>query len=188
MINVPNFLTRYYVHGENPFTSLNDHPFEQANEIKRKHCIRNNIGGFYAEDDYLIQRKEIEKWIYTQLVTKGGNPKNTVPIYMALGESPRGDFDIREDIQKNADEIKIPINCLDLSAISFTFPDSMYCFVTDSNGTIIGGERTNTPNVYSYYELEKVILKYKTDLHYIEAQVWNREMLFDYLNDITKQV
>jgi hypothetical protein len=136
----------------------------------------------------LIQRKEIEKWIYTQLVTKGGNPKNTVPIYMTLGVSPRGDLDIREDIQKNADELIIPINSLDLSAISFTFPDSMYSFVTDNNGNIIGGERTNTPNVYLYSELEEVILKYKTDLHYIEAQVWNREMLFDYLNHSAIQV
>ncbi|MDF2821307.1 MAG: hypothetical protein K0R15_1748 [Clostridiales bacterium] len=187
MKNIPDFLTRYYVHGENPFNSLNDYPFEQACEIKKKHCIRNNISGFYAEDDYLIQRKEIEKWIYNQLVTKGGNPQNTVPVYMALGESPQGDFDIRVDLQKNADEIKIPIKCLDLSAISFTFPDSMYRFVTDSNGNIVGGERTNTPIVYLYSELEEVISRYKTDLHYIEAQVWNREMLFDYLKGITKQ-
>jgi len=88
MKTVPDFLTRYFVHGGNPFISLNDYPFEQANEIKKKHCIRNNIGGFYAEDDYLIQRKEIEKWIYNQLIVKCGNPQNTVPIYMALGESP----------------------------------------------------------------------------------------------------
>ncbi len=135
MKKVPEFLTRYYVSGENPFTSLNDYPLEQANEIKKKHCIKNNIGGFYAEDDYLVQRKEIEKWIYNQLVIKGGNPQNTVPVYIALGESPQGEFDIREDIQKNAEEIIIPIKNLDLSAISFTFPDSMYRFVIDSNGT-----------------------------------------------------
>jgi hypothetical protein len=186
MKTVPDFLTRYYVHGENPFTSLNDYPFKEANEIKKNHCKRNNIGGFYAEDDYLIHRKEIEKWLYNQLISKGGNPQNTVPIYMALGESPLGEFDIREEIQKNAEEIKIPLNCLDLSAISFTFPDSMYRFVLDTNGSIVGGERTNTPDMYLYHELEQVISKYKTDCHYIEAQVWNRKMLFDYINKLKK--
>jgi len=44
----------------------------------------NNIGGFYAEDNYLIHRKEIEKWLCNQLISKGGNPQNTVPIYKAL--------------------------------------------------------------------------------------------------------
>jgi len=59
----------------------------------------------------------------------------------------------------------------------------MYRFVLDNNRDIVGGERTNTPNVYLYIELEEVISKYKTDCHYIEAQVWNRKMLFDYLNN-----
>ena len=186
MNTVPDYLTRYYVHGENPFLSLNDYSFEKANEIKKNHCRRNNIGGFYAEDDYLVHRKEIEKWIYKQLVAKGGNPQTEVPIYMALGESPAGEFDIREDIQKDAEALKIPLSCLDLSAISFTFPDSMYRFITDDNGTVVGGERMDTPDVYLYHELEEVISKYKTDSHYIEAQVWNRKMLLDYLNSISK--
>ena len=66
MKQVPCFLTRYYVEGENPFMSLNDYPFEKANEIKKEHCKRNNIGFFYAEDDYLLHRREIEYWIYNK--------------------------------------------------------------------------------------------------------------------------
>ena len=174
---VPSFLTRYYVEGENPFISLNDHPFEKANELKKEHCKRNNIGYFYAEDDYLLHRREIEHWIYNKLIEKGGNPKNNVPIYMTLGESPNGEYDIRADIQRNAAEIRIPIDELDLSAVTFTFPDSMYKFILNENGDIVGGERTNTPDVYLYNELESVIKRYRTDKHYIEAQVWNREML-----------
>ena len=41
----------------------------------------NNIGGFYAEDGYLLERRKIEKWIYSQLISKGGNPEFDVPIY-----------------------------------------------------------------------------------------------------------
>jgi hypothetical protein len=95
---ISNYLTRYYFLGEDPFVSLNDLPFDHANEVKKNHCKRNNIGDFYAEDDYLIHRREIEKWIYNQLLLKGGNPKNSVPVYMCLGDSPNNEFDIRLDI------------------------------------------------------------------------------------------
>jgi hypothetical protein len=182
MKQVPRFLTRYYSKGEDPFISLNDFAFEKANELKKEHCKRNNIGGFYAEDDYLRQRREIENWIYRKLIAKGGNPTNTVPVYMTLGESPKGEYDIRADIQMNAAEIRIPIDKIDLSAVTFTFPDSMYRFVLNDDGVIVGGERTNTPDVYLYHELESVINKYLTDEHYIEAQVWNRNMLYKFLS------
>jgi len=152
-----------------------------ANQIKKEHCKRNKIGKFYAEDDYLLHRRKIEKWIYNILIEKGGNPTNDVPVYMTLGESPKGKYDIRAEIQMDAAEIHIPINRIDLSAVTFTFPDSMYRFILDENGNIIGGERTNTPDVYLYNELEPVIKKYRSDEHYIEAQVWNREMLFMFL-------
>lgn len=178
---VPRFLTRYYVEGDFPFNSLNDYPFEKANEIKKNHCRRNNIGGFYAEDDYLLERRKIEQWIYQRLIEKGGNPRDDIPVYMTLGESPKGEYDIRADIQRNAAEISIPINEIDLSAVTFTFPDSMYKFILDEDGVIVGGERTNTPDVYLYHELKSVINRYLTDEHYIEAQVWNRKMLNKFL-------
>jgi len=178
--DVPGYLTRYYKRNENPFISLNDFPLEQANRIKRLHCQQDGIGGFYAEDDYLVHRLEIEKWIYNQLLLKGGAPKESVPIYMILGDSPTGQFDIRADLQKNASELRIPIEVLDLSAVTFTFPDSMYKIILDDNGNIIDGGRTNTPIVYLYNEIENIIKIYAhyLDEHYIEAQVWDREMLY----------
>ena len=181
MKQIPLFLTRYYAKGENPFMSLNDYQFEKANEIKKEHCKRNNISEFYAEDDYLLHRREIEYWIYNKLIEKGGNPTINVPVYMTLGESPRGEYDIRADIQKNAAEIRIPVSEIDLSAVTFTFPDSMYRFVLNDDGNIIGGERTNNPDVYLYHELMQVINRYITDDYYIEAQVWNRDMLCKFL-------
>jgi len=186
--NLPDFLTRYYSCGDDPFISLNDLPFERANKVKMEHCIKNNIGDFYAEDDYLIHRREIEKWIYNQLLIKNGNPSNTVPVYMCLGESPKGKYDIRLDIQKNSLEIKIPLSGLDLNTITFTYPDSMYEFELDKNNRIIGGKRTNTPSVYFYNELETIMKKFKNGIekisdHYIEAQVWDRKQLYKYLKE-----
>jgi hypothetical protein len=57
----------------------------------------------------------------------------------------------------------------------------------DENNRIIGGKRTNKPKVYFYNELEIVMKKYKDgnenmEDHYIEAQVWNREQLYEYIN------
>jgi len=184
MQKIPDYLTRYYKEGENPFLSLNDLPLAEANRVKQHHCETDNIGGFYAADDYLPNRREIEQWIYGQLIAKGGCPTCTVPVYMTLGSSPTGQFDIRADLQKNAAELRIPISALDTTAITFTFPDSMYQIVLDDNGNLTAGGRTNRPTVYMYDEMDAVIQKYDAYLHahYIEAQVWNRDMLIKFMD------
>lgn len=163
--------------------SLNDLPLEEANRIKTGYCQKNGIGDFYAQDDYLLHRREIENWIYNELVRLGGNPVNSVPVYMVLGESPGGEFDIRAELQQNAEEIMIPLEEIDLSAVSFTYPDSMYEFVVDDAGNLVSAGRTNTPCVYRYEDLPPVERKYRMYDNYrfnIEAQVWNREMLYQY--------
>jgi len=180
---VPAFLTRYYQKGEYPFMSLNDLPFEEANKVKQTYCKKNGIGDFYAQDDYLVHRKEIERWIHRELIRIGGRPEREVPVYMTLGESPPGKFDIRAELQKNSEEIRIPVQEIDLSVVSFTYPDSMYEFTVDAEGNIISGGRTNTPRVYRYEDLSSVIQKYRVYDDYrfnIEAQVWNRELLHKY--------
>lgn len=177
---MPDFLTRYYPKGEYPFVSLNDLPLEEANRIKKKFCKKNGIGFFYAKDDYLIHWREIEKRIYSQLIEKGGHPRCSVPVYMVLGESPRGKYDIRADIQKDASEIQIPIKDLDMKSVSFTYPDSMYELEYDELRNLIGGKRTNTPKVYTFEDIPELIRRYNVYgeyLHYIEAQVWDRELL-----------
>ena len=179
-MNTPDYLTRLYQKGDHPFVSLNDLPFEEANEVKKRHCAKYSIGLFYAQDDYLIHRKEIEKWLRNELIRKGGNPQNEVPVYMILGESPTGDFDIRVSLQKNAEEIRVPIGAIDILALTFTYPDSMYEFVYDNDGHIIGGNRTNTPRVYLYNELRDLINErnvFNPYTYHIEAQIWDREAL-----------
>jgi hypothetical protein len=179
-MGVPDFLTRYYTKGDYPFLSLNELPLKEANWVKNKHCKRNEIGFFYAEDDYLVQRRKVEKWIYSQLVAKGGQPRGTVPVYMVLGESPKGEYDIRADIQKDACEFRILIEILDMKAVSFTYPDSMYELEYDSSGNVVDGRRTNTPKVYIYAEIPELIKHYNIYTnysHYIEVQVWDKKLL-----------
>ena len=182
-MNIPDFITRYYQKGEYPFMSLNDLPLGEANRVKAAYCWKNNIGRFYAQEDHLIHRKEIEDWIYHELMRLGGRPVDTVPVYMTLGESPQGEHDIREELQQNAEEIRIPLAAIDLSAVSFTYPDSMYRHIVDDRGNIISSGRTNTPAVYTYDDLPAVVGKYRVYDNYrfnIEAQVWDRAMLHRY--------
>lgn len=182
-MNIPDFITRYYQKDEYPFMSLNDLPLDKANRVKAEYCRKNNIGKFYAQEDYLIHRKEIENWIYHELLRLGGHPVDTVPVYMTLGESPGGEYDIRDELQQNAEEIKIPLEEIDLSAVSFTYPDSMYEFIVDDQGNIISTGRTNSPAVYTYNDLPAVAKKYRVYESYrfnVEAQVWDREMLHRY--------
>ena len=84
--------------------SLNDLPLEEANKVKIQYCKKNGIGDFYARDDYLVHRRENENWIYHEFIRIGGKPVSKVPVYMTLGNSPEGEYDIRAEIQQNADE------------------------------------------------------------------------------------
>jgi len=182
-LNIPDFLTRYYQKGEYPFMSLNDLPLGEANRVKTRYCEKNGIGEFYAEDDYLRHRREIEGWIYHELIRLGGKPVNSVPVYMTLGESLEEEFDIRLELQQNAEEIRIPLSEIELSAVSFTYPDSMYEHIVDDDGNLVSAGRTNTPRVYLYEDLPSVARKYRIFENYrfnIEAQVWDREMLRRY--------
>lgn len=180
MTKLPFYLTRYYQKGDDPFQSLNDLPFEKAQQIKRQQCIKRDIGGFYACEDYLVHRRAIEKWIYGQFALKGGKPACDVPVYMCLGPSPQGNFDVCSDML-NPCEIRIPLDKINLAAVSFTYPDSMYELVFDTDGIAKNGKRTNTPTVYLFEELECIADYYFKNIHYIEAQVWDREMLQPFL-------
>ena len=86
-------------------------------------------------------------------------------------------------MQQNAEEIRIPLSDIDISAVSFTYPDSMYEHAVDENGKMVRAGRTNTPRVYLYEDLPPVARKFRVYEDYrfnIEAQVWNREMLRQY--------
>ena len=177
-MHIPDFLTRYYQKGEYPFMSLNDLSLEEANRVKNEYCVKNGIGDFYAQDDYLIHRREIEEWIYRELVRLGGNPVNRVPVYMVLGESPDGQYDIRAELQQNAEEIRTPLSEINLSAVSFTYPDSMYEHIVDDDGNLVSAGRTDTPRGYTYDDIPSVVMKYRIYKNYrfnIDAQIWDRE-------------
>ena len=152
-MKIPDYLTRYYQEGEYPFLALNDLPMEKANEVKRRHCLKTGTGGFYTSDEYLLNRKEVEKWIYRELIRLGGRPANEVPVYTTLGDFFEGTHDIRTELQKNPSVVQIPLIELDLSAVSFTCPDSMYELVVNSRNGKMEGRRTNTPRVYMYRDL-----------------------------------
>lgn len=179
MNNVPGFLTRYYVRGEYPFNSLNDLPLNQANEVKLDASNRYDWGGFYAQDDYLVHRREIEKWIYSHFTNRDVYPPNNVPVYMFLG-------DVDWPFTKFGEEtscLRIPLHELDTTMISFIWPDSMYEPIVDQTGRYTGDcQRTNQPKVYLIDELDELIkeldlFKAVSNCGIIEAQVWDRNML-----------
>ena len=186
-MKIPDFLTRHYVKGEDPFLSLNMLPLDRANQVKRLHDEKYKYGGFYAQDDYLVHRREIERWMYARFIEKGGRPRMDAPVYMFLGAAEDGCYDYGPE----SAALEIPLSQLDLSAISFVFPDSMYRYIFDEAGVILRAERTNQPYVYLYDELVAVMERlYPAIADYairdagrsqmIEAQVWDREMCLRY--------
>ncbi|HWQ58762.1 MAG TPA: hypothetical protein VN540_07045 [Clostridia bacterium] len=176
---IPDYLTRHYITGEDPFLSLNDLPPEEANRIRKDVNQKYGWGGFYGQDDYLLHRSEIENWIHAAFIKKGGKPQDLIPVYFFLG-------DVVGAYKKFAGDtsiLKVPLSSIDHLSISFVWPDSMYVAERGPSGFTGACQRTNTPQVFTYDELEGIVMDVRAynDLPCrtappacVEAQVWNR--------------
>ncbi len=185
---IPDYLTRYYVAGEDPFTSLNDLPLEEANKIKMLASDKYSWGGFYAQYEYLVHRLEIERWIRGELLKKGGRAKDEVPVYAFLGDVPEKFEKFGEDTAR----LRIPLCALDCSALSFVWPDSMYEAEKDASRFTGACRRTNAPRVYALNELESAVAEAaafnalpnrRAPFAMVEAQIWDRAMLRAWYKD-----
>jgi len=141
---------------------------------------------------YLKERKLTEQWLCEAFIAKGGKPQALYPIYMVLGQSKWLLREADAATLATTAEIKISLSILRECDVSFTYPDSMIShwfgkdkpeefYQPDYHGivftlseilSIIEAKRlpeesweTNTPSHLA---------------HYIEAQVWNHELLLEY--------
>ena len=188
-----DYLTYYYNVNTAPFRSLSELPDCEAILIMESLYIqyKDNIlfERFKDPTQYLHNRRQIENWVRSAFVQKGGQPLESHPISMVLGSS--------KWIKKNAPdkkthgEIRIPISTFSERDVSFTFPDSMVSwwlfkdkppeyYIPEYHGKIftlteilsIVGEK-GLPE-----ETWEINLPNDTGA-YIEAQVWNRKLLIN---------
>lgn len=121
-----DFLSHYYKKDELPFRSLSELSQEEALAQ-----INNYDPGealvyrrFKNPHKYLEDRKKTEHWLYSEFNSKGGAPDKVFPHYLVLGESGY----IFDGYNGECNKVTIPIDQIDKTKVSFTYPDSMVSY------------------------------------------------------------
>lgn len=188
-----NYLTHYYLQDTGPFQSLSSLPDEEALKIMES-LYDNTPYGVRFKDPirYLKDRRETEQWVREGFIAKGGKPQDSYPIPMVLGSS--------KWLEENAPtrgvgtEIRIPLSIFTENDVSFTYPDSMisYWFGRDKPAEYYLPALHGI--VFTLSEILAIVTEkglpedgWETNLPaylapYIEAQVWQHELLWQYNN------
>lgn len=186
-----DYLTYYYNIDNEPFQCISDLPEEEAIKIMNRLCDDTPYGERFKNPiQYLKSRKDTEAWVRKAFIAIGGRPKDKVPISMVLGSSQW--LVAAAPSPEKHGEIHIPLSLFTANDISFTYPDSMISrwfgkekpiefFQPDLHGKVF-----TTTEILSIVEnkgMPEEDWEIKLPNHlapYIEAQVWNRELLFKY--------
>jgi len=188
-----DYLTHYYNLDKEPFQSLSAMSDEEAIKIMEQLCDDTPYGErFKNPAQYLKDRKDSEQWVREGFIAKGGRPKDKYPIPMVLGSS-KWIVEVAPDREKHG-EIRIPLSLLTEYDLSFTYPDSMisHWFSLERPAEYYQAELHGI--VFTISEILAIVEEkgmpeenWETNLPkslapYIEAQVWNHEILFAYRN------
>jgi hypothetical protein len=187
-------LTYYYRRGSMPFQSLSAlSDIEAIRKMEELYILhKDNIlfERFKDPAGYLRDRRQTEEWVRRGFIAKGGRPREAFPIAMVLGSS--------KWIEKNAPdpyahgEIRIPLSAFSESDVSFTYPDSMVSLWMDRDRPAEYYRPDYHGKIFTLSEILAVVEKnglpdegWKINLpegvgSYIEAQVWNHELLSGY--------
>ncbi len=191
-----DYLTYYYNTDNEPFQSLTDLAEDDAVNIMEKLCDDTPYGErFKIPVQYLKSRKATETWVRKAFIAKGGKPKDKIPISMVLGAS-QWLVAAAPDPEKHG-EICIPLSVFRPCDISFTYPDSMLSrwfgeekpaefYLPDLHGKVFTiSEILSIVEINGMPEEDWENKLQKRLAPYIEAQVWNRELLFAYIRQKT---
>lgn len=183
-----DYLTHYYSKDNEPFQSLSSLPDKEAIAIMG-HLYEDSPYGerFKNPKRYLKSRKDTEKWVRAEFIKKGGKPTDPYPIPMVLGSS-KWLSKAAPDPKKHG-EIIVPLSIFMECDISFTYPDSMVShwfgqdkpaefYQADLHGIVF--TRSEILTIVEEKGLPEV--DWETNLPgnlapYIEAQVWNHDLL-----------
>ena len=123
------------------------------------------------KDDYLVVRRDLEDWVRSLFIEKGGRPVRERPHYMTLGSCPW-----LLDWYVDGRELSIPLSKFGKEVISFTYGDTFPAMRYKDDKPYRG-------IVYTLDEIDEVVNRYglpqywnsdgsKGPDRYIEAQIW----------------
>jgi len=186
-----DYLTHYYTKGTPPFRSLSTLSDDEALRLMTGLYDETPFGERFKDPlQYLHNRQRTEQWVRAEFIAKGGQPVEPYPIYMVLGFSPW----IKRAVPATFDtgEIRIPLSVFAEGDVSFTYPDSMISRWFGQDQPIEYYQPAYHGKVFTRSEILAIVAarglpeagwEPRLPDHlapYIEAQVWNRQPLVAY--------
>jgi hypothetical protein len=141
---------------------------------------------------YLQLRRQVEDWLRSEFIAKGGKPRASYPIYMMLGRSTWIQTMLDATTLATTTEIQIPLSLFNECDVSFTYPDSMVSYIEHDQKNAETYLPEYHGRVFTLCEIRSIVeakglpgdrwgMKLSSDLpNYIEAQVWYHEPLLAY--------
>ena len=187
-MNTPKFLFHYYELENGPFRNITENGSEEAKKIQEQISEGWNSK---RPNNYVELRLALEERIKEQFILKGGKPNRNDPFYFTLGEC-----NWAKSWYLSPGVIKIPLADFNPEHISFTYPDSMVSFQFHDEPKLATYRKDINGKVFLLDEIEELIIKkygvpseekwkfeeaMKYD-RYIEAQVWDNEIINEYKN------
>jgi len=193
-----SYLTHYYHKDQEPFRTLSALPDADAIRIMRSLIDDTPFGArFKNPEQYLRERRATEVWVRVGFIAKGGKPKDAYPISMVLGESPWMVENL-PDREKHG-EIRLPISLFTRDDVSFTYPDSMISYGLSRDKPAEFYQSGLHGIIFTLDEISDLVEarglpegNWETSLPdhlapYIEAQVWNLQMVRTYWQRLQRE-
>jgi hypothetical protein len=190
-----SYLIHYYRKGSEPFQSLSSLSDSDAIALMSSLYVQGAIfwERFKQPIEYLRVRREIENIMYQEFISKGGSPQLHYPIYTVLGRSKWTLEVADESTLETTAEKEVPLSIFNESDISFTYPDSMvsYMFAKQKDSKFYQPDYHG--KVFTLSEIAEIINtngmpgeEWNTNIpknlaHYIEAQIWNKKPLLEFI-------
>lgn len=190
-----DYLLHIYRKGSKPFQTISDLPEAKALQIMEQLYVEGAVfwERFKEPRSYLSFRKQLELTMQTAFKNKGGKPIDEHPIYLIVGRPKWMDTVSDEKTLQTTEIIRIPLSMISPERVSFTYPDSMVSALMAAEQNPEYYEPEYHGKVFTFDEMMGIIKEkglpgegWETRMpkhyaHYIEAQVWDREMLENYL-------
>lgn len=195
-----DYLTHYYATGSVPLRSLTALPDAEAIHLMESFYEDNPVAERFKEpQEYLQNRKQVERWVRNEFIAKGGQPREDYPLYAVLGYANW----IEQNLSAlEIERIQIPLSIFSEQDISFTYPDSMVTHWLGMDKEADYYEPDYHGQVLTLSEIDLLMDKFRTIqlkgitvlaeglgpyIDYVEAQIWNPEPLKEYLEKLTAE-
>ncbi len=136
------------------------------------HCSGRALNRFKRFNNYIRQRNETEKWLFSAFLNAGGCPVSLHPFYFILGESQQ----LKHDFGSDAKTIQLDTNLINYNHISFTLGDSVGVYISSAQKKIYLLDQIE--ELLSAPEFIQWQMNPLQSYHrYIEAQLWDKHYL-----------